>query len=191
MRSARRLHYTYEDYLQLLANHDLKLEFYDGCIYAMAGGTREHAALSVAIGSILRSALKDRCVVLSSDAKIHVEATGLSTFPDCSVVCGDPIDAKMDAHATTNPTLVVEVLSPSTEDYDRGDKLSHYKQIESLQAVLLISHRERCVTVVERTPSKWTERDVRAGETVTLAYPALSFEVSEVYEGITVAPALG
>jgi Uma2 family endonuclease len=186
MSTARRLHYTYAEYLALLASHDLKLEYYDGTIYAMAGGSREHAALSVAMSSILRGLLRD-CLVLSSDAKVHVEATGLSTFPDCSVVCGKPLDAKIDAHATTNPTILVEVLSPSTEDYDRGDKLSQYKQIESLRAVLLVSYKSKCITVVERSESGWSERDVRAGETLSLERPSLSFAVDDVYDGIVLA----
>ncbi len=77
------------------------------------------------------------------------------------------------------------MTSRSTEDYDRGDKLSHYKQLPSLQAVLFVSHRERRITVVARTERGWSETDVRGGETVTLPSPALTLAVDDVYAGVT------
>lgn len=184
MSTARRLHYSYEEYLALLAAHDVKLEYCDGCIYAMAGGTREHAALAAAVASQLRDAFRGKCLVLSSDAKIHIEATSLSTFPDASVVCGEAESARIDANATTNPTVLVEVTSASTEDYDRGDKLSHYKQIPSLRAVLFVSYKTPSVTVVERASNGWSEREIRSGETITLSLPTASIPVDSIYEGI-------
>lgn len=105
--------------------------------------------------------------------KVRVEASDLSTFPDVSVVCGDRLVSSIDANALVNPTVLVEVTSKSTEDYDRGDKLSHYKQIPSLKAVLFISHRTRSITLVERTNTGWDEREFRAGEVVTLASPTI------------------
>jgi Uma2 family endonuclease len=82
----------------------------------------------------------------------------------------------------------VEVTSRSTEDYDRGDKLSHYKQIPSLKAVLFVSHRSRRVTVIERAPSGWDEREHRAGERVVLHAPDLAFAVDDLYAGIPLDP---
>ena len=79
----------------------------------------------------------------------------LSAFPDASVVCGEVEAPAIDPHAVTNPSLLVEVTSRSTEDYDRGDKLSHYKQLASLQAVVFVSHRHRRVTVVSRVGAGW------------------------------------
>ena len=125
MSTARRLHHSYEDYLQLLASSDAKLEYWDGEIFAMAGGTPAHAEFSVAITSLLRGALGG-CRVYSSDLKVHVEATGLSTFPDGTVVCDELRATAFDRNAITNPAIVVEVTSRSTEDYDRGEKLSHW-----------------------------------------------------------------
>ena len=89
MSTARRLHYTYEDYIRALERSTLKLEYCEGIIYAMAGGSPAHAALAVSTTTLLRQGLLGECTVYSSDLKIHVEATGLSTFPDGSVVCGD------------------------------------------------------------------------------------------------------
>ncbi len=182
--TAKRLHYDYSDYLRSLEMSDLKLEYCDGVIYAMAGGTPAHAQLGAATIVALHRVLPKECRVSTSDMKVRVESSGLSTFPDVSVVCGIPTVSPIDANAVTNPTVLVEVTSRSTEDYDRGDKLSHYKQIPALQVVLFISHRTRTITCVARTASGWTEREYRSGENVVLGLPAMTFGVDEVYDGI-------
>lgn len=186
--TAKRLHYAYDEYLGLLERSEFKLEYCDGVIYAMAGGTVAHAALSAAIIRLVGQALLGSCQVFTSDLKIRVEASDLSTFPDASVVCGPQQTSPMDAHALTNPTVLVEVTSRSTEDYDRGDKLSHYKQLPSLKAVLFVSHRTRCVTLVQRTGSGWSEREFRAGESVVLGEPKLEVAVDDLYAGVTLDP---
>jgi Uma2 family endonuclease len=149
----------------------------------MAGGTPAHAELAAAMISLLRGALGG-CKVYSSDLKVRVEATGLSTFPDASVVCGDLQTAAIDRNAATNPAIVVEVTSRSTEDYDRGDKLSHYQQLPSLRAAILVSHRRQQITVVTRTPTGFDVRDVRPGERLSLATPALDLAVDDIYAGV-------
>jgi Uma2 family endonuclease len=184
MSTARRLHYTYEEYLQLLETSGVKLEFCDGVIYAMAGGTPAHAALSASATRLLGNALAGRCTVYSSDLKIRVEATDLSTFPDGSVICGAVQRAAVDLHAATNPVILVEVTSRSTEDYDRSEKLSHYKQLPSLRAVVFLSHKMPRVTVIERTAGGWDERELRPGEVLTMAEPAVSMPVDDLYRGI-------
>lgn len=184
MSTAKRLHYDYAEYLRSLELSSLKLEYCDGVIYAMAGGTRAHAELSASMIMTLGRALPQTCRVATSDLKVRIEATDLSTFPDVSVVCGEAKMSSVDAHALINPVLLVEVTSKGTEDYDRGDKLSHYKQLESLQAVLFVSHRTRAITCIERSGSSWTEHERRAGETVTLRSPPVSFTVDEVYARI-------
>jgi Uma2 family endonuclease len=187
MSTARRLHYDYADYLRSLEVSPLKLEYCDGVIYAMAGGT--HAELSAAMIGVLHRTLPKGCRPATSDLKVRVEPSDLSTFPDVSVVCGEAVPAAIDAHAVTNPVLLVEVTSKSTEDYDRGDKLSHYKQLPSLRVVLFVSHRTRRITVVERIDSGWSERELRGGERVELSSPPLAFAVDEIYEGIELDPA--
>lgn len=117
--------------------------------------------------------------------KIRVEVSGLSTFPDVSVVCGQQLTSALDANAIINPSILIEVTSRSTEDYDRGDKLSHYKQLPSLRAVIFISHRMKSITVVEKTELGWRERELRGGEEVSLMSPAMSFAVDDIYDGIT------
>jgi len=185
MSTAKRLHYEYSEYLAALQMSELKLEFCDGVIYAMAGGTRAHAQLAAATIVALHRVLPKSCKVATSDLKVRIDASDLSTFPDVSVVCGEATTASIDANAITNPTVLVEVTSKGTEDYDRGDKLSHYKQLAALKVVLFVSHRTRSVTRVQRTPSGWDEREFRAGEVVTLDVPPVSFPVDELYEGIT------
>jgi Uma2 family endonuclease len=184
MSTARRLHHSYEDYLRLLADTDTKLEYCDGEIFAMAGGTPAHAELSAAMIALLRGELADRCKVYSSDLKVRIEPTDLSTFPDASVVCGELRTATIDRNAATNPAIVVEVTSRSTEDYDRGEKLSHYKQLASLQAVLIVSHRRPQITVVRRTDSGFEVREVRSGERLRLDAPALDLALDDVYAGV-------
>lgn len=186
--TAKRPRYSYDDYLAVLEVSAVKLEYCDGVIYAMAGGTPAHAELATAATALLRAALPADCHVFSSDLKIRVEATDLSTFPDGSVVCGPLARSSMDANALTNPSILVEVTSRSTEDYDRGDKLSNYKQLPALCAVIFVSHREHRVTVVERAGAGWEEREARAGERLRVRAPALEIEVDHLYRGVTLDP---
>src|SRR4051812_33804313 len=163
---------------------DVKLEYCEGEIYAMAGGTPAHADLAATAIRLLGNALLGRCRVSTSDLKVRIEATGLSTFPDVSVVCGDPESASIDRDAITNPTLLVEVTSKSTEDYDRGEKLNHYQQCPSLRAVLFVSHRRPQVTMVLRNGAAWDTSEYRPGQRVQVAALALEFSVDELYAGI-------
>lgn len=173
----------------MLERSEFKLEYCDGVIYAMAGGSITHAALGAAAARTLGLALGGGCRVFSSDLKVRIEASDLSTFPDVTIVCGRYEASRIDPQAVTNPTVLVEVTSRSTEDYDRSDKLSHYKQLPSLRAVLFVSHRSRRITIVERTEGGWAERDVRSGERATLSTPALDIAVDDIYEGIELEPA--
>jgi len=182
--TARRLHHSYQEYLAALEVSGVKLEYCDGEIYAMAGGTPAHADLAASITRLLGNTLLGRCRVSSSDLKVRIEPTDLSTFPDVTVVCGEREVAAIDRNAVTNPTLLVEVTSNSTEDYDRGEKLNHYKQCPSVQAVLFVSHRLPRVTVISRTASGWDTSEFPSGESVDVHNPNLTFAVDELYAGI-------
>lgn len=184
MTTARRLHYSYEDYLSALEMSEVKLEYCDGEMYAMAGGTPVHADLAAVTIRLLSNALLGRCRVSTSDLKVHVAATGLSTFPDVSVVCGEREFASIDRNAITNPTLLVEVTSKSTEDYDRGEKLNNYQQCPSLRAVLFVSHRRKQVTLVSRHSDGWDTSEYRPGQHVEVAALGLRFSVDDLYTGI-------
>jgi Uma2 family endonuclease len=178
------VHYRYDEYLAALEVSGVKLEYCDGEIYAMAGGTPAHAELAGSITRLLGNALVGRCRVASSDLKVRIEKTDLSTFPDATVICGERKVASIDRNAVTNPTLLVEVTSSSTEDYDRGEKLNNYKQCPSVKAVIFVSHRRPQVTVISRSTTGWEQLEHRAGERVELQDPRLSFDVDELYAGI-------
>lgn len=184
MSAATQLRYSYDDYLRALEESQIKLEFAAGAIYAMAGGTLTHGALSARASHVLQRSMRGGCTTYSSDVKVRVETTDFAGFPDVSVVCGKPVEARIDKHAIINPVLVVEVTSRSTEAYDRGEKLAHYQQLPAVQVVMFISHRERRVTLVERTDAGWVTRELRDGVDVTLREPAATFAVNELYEGI-------
>lgn len=185
MSTARRLHHTYEQYLEVERLSSVRHEFLDGEIYAMAGGTPEHGILAARVTALLTARAMPGCHVASSDVKIFIEATGLATYPDVSVVCGPLTRATQDAMAVTNPVILVEVTSASTEDYDRGDKTSQYRQIASLRAILIVAHASKRITVLQRDDgASWETREARAGEQVVLATPALSFDVDEVYSAL-------
>lgn len=151
--------FTFDDYLRVEEDSVIRHEFLDGRIWAMAGGTPEHARICANMIALLNVALgARRCSVFTTDLRIRVSATGLATYPDVSVICGhlelDPADPKR--HTALNPRLLVEVLSPSTEEYDRGEKLEHYQQIASLEEVLLVHHSERKIVVWRRSGDRWT-----------------------------------
>jgi Uma2 family endonuclease len=133
--------YSYAEYLAYERDSGMKHEYDDGEIVAMAGGSRRHNALASRVSAALESARKPGCVAFQSDQRIRVLKTGKASYPDASMVCGeiagDPSDP--DSSTITNPALIVEVLSPSTEADDRGDKWQHYQLIPSLQEYVLVS----------------------------------------------------
>src|SRR5262245_2486925 len=172
MLPARRLHrYTYADYVALEADSPTKHEFLDGEIYAMAGGSEDHSALAVEVIFALRSGLGERpCRVHTSDLRIYVESVGLATFPDGSVICG-PLEQHAPSPASTalNPIVLLEVTSDSSEEYDTGAKADFYRTIPSLRDYIIVSHRERRITVHRRgAEGEWVTRVAIAGGRVAV-----------------------
>src|SRR6059058_212713 len=153
MSGPRRLHrYTYADYVALEMISSSKHEFLDGEIYAIAGGSEEHSALGAAMIHALANAVRDRpCRVHTSDLRLYVEAAGLATFPDASVICGPLQQHESSPTATAlNPMILVEVTSDSSEDYDAGQKSEYYRTISTLREYVIVSHRYRQITVHAR-----------------------------------------
>lgn len=171
--------YTFADYLAFERDSEVKHEFDAGDILAMSGGTARHSALAVKIATAMETARAPGCTVFQSDMRVRVAATGRATYPDVSMVCGpieyDPDDA---AHTTiTNPVLLVEVLSVTTEKGDRGNKWMHYQRIESLQEYVLVSQEAR-VEIFRRTPSgTWEYFEVREGNIRLVSGPTLDLAV--------------
>ncbi len=173
--------YTYEEYLSFERDSETKHEYFAGEIYAMAGGSLRHSALASRVSGALEAARRPGCIAFQSDMRLRVLATGRATYPDAALVCGPPERDPADAKGTTitNPTLLVEVLSPSTEEVDRGDKWRDYQRIPSLQEYVLVSQAPR-IEIYRRLPSgTWEYRDLREGA-VTLVSGA-SLDLSLLY----------
>ena len=175
--------YTRAEYVAFERSSNVRHEYLDGAIYAMAGGTREHALVSANVIASLNVGLRGRsCAVHSSDLRIRVLDTGLETYPDASVLCGHAELDPVDPHVVLNPVLLVEVTSPSTEEYDRGEKLEHYRRIVSLHEVLLVSHSEKLVEVLRKDgDGRWSRHEARAGAAVQLASIGREIRVDDVY----------
>jgi Uma2 family endonuclease len=191
MSHATRVHrYTYADYVALELGSPTKHEFLDGEIYAMAGGSEEHSALAAEVLRALGNALGDRpCRVHTSDLRIYVEAAGLATFPDGSVICG-PLEQHRPSPVATalNPSVLLEVTSDSSEEYDTGTKLEHYRTIPSLREYIVVSHRERRVAVHRRAENgAWTTRVAIAGGRVAVESLGFDIIVDDVYRASKVA----
>lgn len=184
MHFAARQRFSFEDYLVLEEASPVKHEFLDGHVWAMAGGSPEHGAIAANVIAMLGAALRDRpCRVFTSDVRVRVTATGLATYPDVSVVCGqletDPADAK--GHTVVNPVVVVEVLSPSTEDYDRGEKVAHYKQVASLREIVLVAHDEPRIELWRRDGDHWILEVVRGEGAAVLPSLGCELALADVY----------
>jgi Uma2 family endonuclease len=179
-----RQRFTFDDYLALEETSQARHEFLGGSVWAMAGGTPEHAAVCANLVAVLSNALRGRrCRVFTSDVRIRVLATGLATYPDATVVCErletDPEDPK--GHTLVNPQVIVEVLSPSTEDYDRGEKLAHYKQISSLREIVLVAHDEPRLELWRREADRWILEVVRGNDVAALPSCRCALDLAEVY----------
>jgi Uma2 family endonuclease len=178
-------HVSYAEYLALEEKSETKHEFIAGVIYAMAGGTPEHARLQMNVGSALLAGLRGRpCAVFSSDLRVRIEATDRATYPDVTVVCGSLTTSPVDKHAITNPTLIVEVTSESTEADDRGDKFGHYRRVASLQEYVLVSGRAPYVEVWRKNDrGRWELADEAGPDgRVRLASLDLALDVGALYE---------
>lgn len=172
---------TYAEYVALERVSPLKHEYVNGVVYAMAGGSPEHARLQLRMGHLLAAALRGRpCEPFSSDLRVQIEATGRATYPDVTVVCDRLERAADDAHAITNPSVLVEVLSETTEADDRGEKWAHYQRLASLRHYVLVSQTEQRVEVFTRESSGWHYEDLRSGA-LALSSLGITIDIDELY----------
>lgn len=175
-----------EEYLAFERASEERHEYADGEIFAMSGGTIAHSEIAGNIHGELRNAVRPRgCRVLNADMRIHVQSTGRYVYADVSVLCGKP--AFLDGRTDTllNPTLVVEVLSDSTEAYDRGDKFAGYRTIPSLHTYILASQKEPRIEVFTRqSDGGWVLRVYGPGERAVLGDIDVLLDVDAVYGGV-------
>ncbi|NJL95549.1 MAG: Uma2 family endonuclease [Anaerolineae bacterium] len=176
-------HMSHAEYLAAEELSDTRHEYLRGEVFAMAGGTPEHGALAAAITIALGNLLGGRpCRVFNSDVRIRIRATGLTTYPDISVVCGQLERDGEDRNAIVNPVLIVEVLFDSTEAYDRGEKAAHYRRIPSLKEYVLVSQHQPRIEVFRRSDAgHWELYEAGAGQQIELASVGGSLDVGELY----------
>ncbi len=187
------LYMTVEQYLTLDESSDAKYEYLDGYVFLlrppssdyddeaidMAGGSIAHAALGARMAALLVNALADSpCTVYTSDARLQL-AEKRYLYPDVTVACGEQTGMML-----TNPVVVIEVLSPTTEKRDRGTKFSAYKTLLSLQEYVLIGSEERTIEIRRREGNFWRTYHYRSGDLVELTSLDVSFPFDEVYRRI-------
>lgn len=148
---------TSEEYLAIERAAEIKSEFYNGEMFAMAGASRAHVIIVGNLAAELRQQLKKRpCNVYSTDLRLRVEETGLYTYPDIMVACEQQLFADNQKDTLLNPKVIIEVLSDSTKDYDRGGKFAHYRKLASLHEYILVAQDEPHVEQYIRQPdSRW------------------------------------
>ncbi|HEX6985850.1 MAG TPA: Uma2 family endonuclease [Planctomycetaceae bacterium] len=153
-----RYRYTVEEYLAFERGAPSKHEYFAGNIYAMTGASRRHVLIVTNLVTALTNRLADRpCEVYSNDMRLKVSSTGLYTYPDVMVACGEPRFEDAEIDTLLNPQVVVEILSRSTKDYDLGEKFEHYREVESITDYVLVSQDARRVERRSRQPNgAWT-----------------------------------
>lgn len=175
---------TVEEYLAAEVNSPIKHEYLDGCVYAMAGASDAHVTISLNLASILKNHLRGSgCRAYISDMRVNVAASNSYYYPDVMVTCA-PSDRELPNYKQ-NPCLIIEVLSTSTEAFDRGDKFTDYQQLDSLQEYVLVNQKRQRVDYFQRNPQGlWTLQSFYLGDTVTFASINCEVAVVDIYEDV-------
>ena len=178
--------YTIEEYLEMEEAATEKHEYYQGEIFAMSGAKDAHNLITGNLYFHLRSKLKGKpCQPRNSDARIHIEKNTLFTYPDVSVVCGDPEFLNNDEWNLLNPTILFEVLSPSTKNHDRDEKFRLYRDIPSLKEYVLVD--PEAILIEAYTINKdalWELKEYKnINDTLQLKSMQVAIDLKEIYEG--------
>jgi Uma2 family endonuclease len=179
---------TPEEYLKIERAAEFRSEYFNGRMYAMAGGSHRQAIIIGNLVSALHHELsKRRCLVTSSDLRVRVDPGGLYTYSDVVVVCGEPKYADNQRDTLLNPVLIVEVLSPSTEAYDRGFKSAQYRALASLQEYALVSQTEPRIEIFRRrSEGDWFFSESAGLEAVCrMESIGCTLALAAVYENVT------
>lgn len=179
------------EYLAVERQSRDKHEYYLGEMFVMAGASREHNLIALNLGGELRHALKDRrCEAYVGDMRVRVKPNGLYTYPDVVVVCGDPEFLDSDVDTLLNPMVLIEVLSDSTENADRGSKFKQYRKIPSLREYLLVSQNEPSIEHFTRRGDTYWELTETSGLDSQLVLSSIGCEIplAEIYSKIEFPP---
>lgn len=181
---------TWTEFVAFERTASEKHEYLRGEVWAMAGGTPEHGRLAATAMRLLGNALQGRpCSVYSSDVRVRVRDSDRSTYPDLSIVCGALQTDPDDANTITNPVVIVEVLSPTTEASDRGEKFAHYQHLSSLRDYVLISQTEKRIEVFSRGQgASWLMTPYGAEERVPLPSLGIELDLDALYFNPLAAP---
>lgn len=172
---------------------EYRSEYLAGRMYAMSGASREHNLITLNLGRELSGQLRGRpCEVYVLEMRVKVSPTGLYTYPDVVGLCGEPEFEDAQVDTLLNPTFAIEVLSPSTESYDRGEKFAHYRRVASLQEYVLVAQERMQVERYARTEpgaDSWTFTALsEPGERLELSALGCAVPLREIYERVTLAP---
>ena len=175
-----------EQYLEIERKAEYKSEYFNGEMFALAGAKENHNLIVLNTGSELRSQLKGRpCKVYPGDMRVRAYETGLYTYPEVVIVCVDPSFEDKERDTLLNPVVIIEVLSESTEAYDRGRKFEHYRQIPSLQEYVLISQDRYKIEKFTRH-KEWTlSEEGELEKSIDLPSIRCSLKLAEVYDKVT------
>jgi Uma2 family endonuclease len=184
--------YTIEDYIELEKSSEERYEYFDGEVFAMAGGSLEHAIISANVSRAIGNRVEGKsCVTLSGDVRIKVPAAHPYRYPDVAVVCGKPVTEKyLGQVMLVNPLLLVEVLSPTTKAYDKDGKFIAYQSIASFQEYLLVAQDVPHVTrYVRQADNQWLRSDFIGLESVVeLKSLGVTLPLSEIYQAVQFVP---
>jgi Uma2 family endonuclease len=183
MASQRKPRCSSNEYLAIEREAELKSEYFDGFVVAMAGASESHALIVTNLVGELRNQLRDRdCRIFANDMRVDVREHGLFAYPDVAVVCGPPLFSGERRDNLRNPLLIVEVLSPSTEAYDRGLKFIKYRRIETLQEYILVAQDEARVERYLRQPEgKWLMSEATTLDGIIRLSVGGELKLAEVY----------
>jgi Uma2 family endonuclease len=178
---------TPKEYLAIERKAEYKSEYFNGEMFAMGGASERHVLIVTNVVAELRGQLRRRpCTVYSTDLRVRVSPTGLYTYPDVVVVCGQAQFADDQKDTLLNPTLIVEVLSESTKDYDRGEKFEHYRSLASLNEYVLIAQDKHHVEhFVRQSDNRWLLSETnRLEDTIHLSSIDCDLALAEVYDKV-------
>ncbi|MDM8550621.1 Uma2 family endonuclease [Desulfobacterales bacterium HSG2] len=179
--------FTREEYLALEDRANYKSEFYDGEIFALAGGIRNHSVICLNLNWGIRNGVADKdCVGFDSNMKLDIAEHNLFVYPDAMVVCGEIGFSENRTDIVTNPVLIIEVISPSTEKFDRGDKFAYYRSLPSLREYVLISQNEPMVEVYYKQDEKTWIYTVSKGLEESVRFQTIDYEMSlkDIYQKV-------